>query len=73
MSDGRMGVGRALLFGSLAAIPGMILAVIGWGISGAQDDWSNRNWVFCYLPFFGCIAAGFFAGLRSEGVGYEEG
>ncbi|MBI88399.1 MAG: hypothetical protein CMB67_05180 [Euryarchaeota archaeon] len=68
-----MGVGRALLFASLATIPGMILAVIGWAISGGQEEWRDRNWVFCYLPFFGCVFAGFLAGLRSEGVGFEEG
>ena len=69
MIVGAMGVGRALLFAALGTIPGVFLAVIGWFISGSPDEW--RNWMAlpCYLPFFGCIAAGFIIGLRDGGSG----
>ncbi|MBN54828.1 MAG: hypothetical protein CMA79_00065 [Euryarchaeota archaeon] len=62
-----MGVGRALLFALLGAIPGVFLALIGWAISGSPDEWSNVMWLTCYFPFFGCIAAGFIIGWRGGG------
>ena len=67
-----MGVGRALLFGAFAAIPGMLLAVIGWAISGSPQDWGYELWLACYLPFFGCIAAGLVFGWRSNELVNEE-
>ena len=68
-----MGLGRAMLFGSMAAIPGVVLALIGWAIIGAPDEeWENAQWIACYLPFFGCVAAGLVMGWRHEAPGVED-
>ena len=62
-----MGVGRALLFGSLASVPGVLLALIGWVMSGSPEEWDTTLWLSCYAPFFGCIAVGLIIGWR-DGV-----
>jgi hypothetical protein len=61
-----MGLGRAVLFGTLAIIPGALLSLIGWILFGSPEDWSTKLWLACYFPFFGCIAAGVIIGLREE-------
>ena len=67
-----MGLGRALLFGSLGAVPGLILAVIGWAISGGSEEWGAEMYLACYIPVFGCIAAGIIIGWREEIPGVED-
>ena len=62
-----MGVGRAVLFGTLAMIPGALLSLFGWILSGSPEEWSTKLWLSCYVPFFGCVAAGAMIGLRDEG------
>jgi len=52
------------LFGTLASIPGVFLALIGWVISGSPEEWGAKLWLSCYGPFFGCIAAGAIIGWR---------
>ena len=66
-----MGVGRALLFGFIGAIPGVVLALIGWVISGSPEEWGSELFLACYLPFFGCVAAGIAIGFRGEVFGAE--
>jgi len=61
-----MGLGRAVLFGSLAAIPGALLSLVGWILSGSPEEWSTKLWLACYGPFFGCIVAGAMIGWRDE-------
>mgnify|MGYP004332626811 FL=1 len=62
-----MGVGRAVLFGTLAIIPGALLSLFGWILSGSPEEWSTKLWLSCYVPFFGCVAAGAIIGWRDEG------
>ncbi len=61
-----MGLGRAVLFGALAIIPGALLSIFGWILSGSPEEWSTKLWLSCYAPFFGCIAAGAVIGWRDE-------
>jgi hypothetical protein len=61
-----MGLGRAVLFGSLATIPGVLLSLVGWILSGSPEEWSTNLWLACYVPFFGCISAGAMIGWRDE-------
>tara|TARA_Y100001954_G_C15723585_1_gene559543 strand:- start:82 stop:291 length:210 start_codon:yes stop_codon:yes gene_type:complete len=63
-----MGVARAMLFGTLAIIPGMLLALAGHLLTGSPDDWSNLGWLSCYLPFFGCVGIGVYIGFRDDGA-----
>ena len=67
-----MGLGRALVFGSLGAVPGLILAVIGWVISGGSEEWCAEMYLVCYIPFFGCIVAGMIIGWREDIRGVED-
>ncbi|MFL2975771.1 MAG: hypothetical protein ACJZ42_05610 [Candidatus Thalassarchaeaceae archaeon] len=62
-----MGLGRAVLFGTLAMIPGALLSLFGWILSGSPEEWSTKLWLSCYAPFFGCVAAGVMIGLKDEG------
>ena len=61
-----MGLGRAVLFGTLAMVPGALLSLFGWILSGSPEDWSAKLWLSCYAPFFGCVAAGAMIGWRDE-------
>ena len=61
-----MGLGRAVLFGTLAIFPGALLSLFGWILSGSPEEWSTKLLLSCYVPFFGCIAAGVVIGLRDE-------
>ena len=61
-----MGVGRAVLFGTLAIIPGALLSLFGWILSGSPEEWSTKLWLSCYVPFFGCVVAGAMIGWRGE-------
>ena len=56
-----------MLFGTLAAVPGVLLALIGWVVSGSPEEWDTTLWLSCYVPFFGCIAAGVIIGWRDGG------
>ena len=67
-----MGLGRSLLFGSLGAVPGLILAVVGWAISGGSEEWGAEMYLVCYIPFFGCIVAGMIIGWREDIRGVED-
>jgi len=67
-----MGVGRAVVLGALAIVPGVVLALLGWLLSGAPAEWSVGLNLACYGPFFGCIIAGFVIGLRSDDSEMEE-
>ena len=60
-----MGVGRAMLFGTLASVPGVLLALIGWVVSGSPEEWETTLWISCYVPFFGRIAAAVIIGWRA--------
>jgi hypothetical protein len=67
-----MGVGRALVFGLFAILPGVLLSLVGWVLSGSPKTWNNSLYLACYAPFFGCVAAGFYLGWRSDDdVGME--
>ena len=59
-----MGVGRATVFALLAGIPGIFLALIGWIVIGSPEEWSDGLFLSCYVPFFGCMIAGFLIGMR---------
>ena len=48
-------------------IPGALLSLSGWILSGSPEEWSAKLWLSCYAPFFGCIAAGVMIGWRDEG------
>ena len=60
-----MGLARALVFSVLAIIPGIVLSLLGWVLSGSPEDWNEGLFLACYGPFFGCIAAGFCIGWKS--------
>ncbi len=45
-------------------MPGVLLALIGWVMSGSPEEWDTTLWLSCYVPFFGCIAAGVIIGWR---------
>ncbi|HJM13032.1 MAG TPA: hypothetical protein QF641_00890 [Candidatus Thalassarchaeaceae archaeon] len=68
-----MGFGRAVLFALLATVPGVILALVGWAVSGSPEEWNHTMWLSCYAPFFGCVIAGFMIGLRGGGEYGMEG
>tara|TARA_B100000965_G_scaffold182853_1_gene152640 strand:+ start:826 stop:1032 length:207 start_codon:yes stop_codon:yes gene_type:complete len=59
-----MGVGRAMLFGTLALVPGVLLALIGWVIIGMPEEWGTTLYLICYGPIFGCVGAGVMIGWR---------
>lgn len=52
------------MFGTLASVPGVLLALIGWVMSGSPEEWDATLWLSCYAPFFGCIAVGLIIGWR---------
>ena len=59
------------MFGAIGAIPGVILSLAGWVISGSPEEWGNGLWISCYMPFFGCVAIGLVVGWRSDSAGLE--
>ena len=61
-----MGLGKAVVFGGIAALPGMFLSLLAWLVIGAPDEWSASLNLVCYGPFFGCIAVGIWLGSRSD-------
>jgi|GEM_PF-354782 len=66
-----MGLGKAAVFGAFAALPGMFLSLLAWLAIGApEEQWGSLDdigmYLVCYGPFFGCIAAGIWLGLRSD-------
>jgi len=61
-----MGVGKAIVFGLFAMIPGSILSLIAWVLVGQPEIWSSWMSIPCYGPFFGCIVLGIWLGMRSE-------
>ena len=61
-----MGLGRAVLFGTLAMIPGALLSLFGWILSGSPEEWSAKLWMSCDAPFFGFVADGAMIGWRDE-------
>ena len=42
----------------------VLLALIGWVMSGSPEEWDTTLWLSFYAPFFGCIAPGLIIGWR---------
>jgi len=61
-----MGVGRALVFGLFAVLPGLLLSLVGWVLIGSPESWESSLYLACYGPFFFCVAAGLYIGWRAE-------
>ena len=61
-----MGLGRAIVFGIFAMVPGAILALFGYMLIGSPETWENTQYLACYGPFFGSIAIGVWLGMRGE-------
>jgi hypothetical protein len=61
-----MGLGKAVVFGIFAMIPGAILALFGYMLIGSPETWENTQYLACYGPFFGSIAIGVWLGIRGE-------
>ena len=61
-----MGVGKAIVFGIFAMVPGAILALFGYMLIGSPETWDNTQYLACYGPFFGSIAIGVWLGMRGE-------
>ena len=61
-----MGVGKAIVFGIFAMVPGAILALFGYMLIGSPETWDNTQYIACYGPFFGSIAIGVWLGMRGE-------
>ena len=61
-----MGLGKAVVFGIFAMIPGAILALFGYMLIGSPETWENAQYLACYGPFFGSIAIGVWLGIRGE-------
>ena len=52
------------MFGALASVPGVLLALFGGVMRGSPEEWDTTRWLSCYAPFFGCIAVGLVIGWR---------
>ncbi len=61
-----MGVGKAIVFGLFAMVPGTLLALFGYMIIGSPESWNNIQYIACYGPFFGSIALGVWLGMRGD-------
>ena len=61
-----MGLGKAIVFGIFAMVPGAILALFGYMLIGSPETWENTQYLACYGPFFGSIAIGVWLGMRGE-------
>ncbi len=61
-----MGVGKAIVFGIFAMVPGAMLALFGYMLIGSPETWDNTQYLACYGPFFGSIAIGVWLGMRGE-------
>lgn len=61
-----MGVGKAIVFGIFAMVPGAMLALFGYMLIGSPETWNNTQYLACYGPFFGSIAIGVWLGMRGE-------
>ena len=61
-----MGVGKAIVFGIFAMVPGAMLALFGYMLIGSPETWDNTQYIACYGPFFGSIAIGVWLGMRGE-------
>ncbi|MEE2747282.1 MAG: hypothetical protein VX473_02305 [Candidatus Thermoplasmatota archaeon] len=61
-----MGVGKAIVFGLFAMIPGALLALFGYMLIGSPETWQNSQYLACYGPFFGSIAIGVWLGIRGD-------
>ena len=61
-----MGLGRAIVFGIFAMVPGAILALFGYILIGSPETWENTQYLACYGPFFGSITIGVWLGMRGE-------
>ena len=61
-----MGVGKAIVFGIFAMVPGAILALFGYMLIGSPETWENTQYLACYGPFFGSITIGVWLGMRGE-------
>ena len=61
-----MGLGKAIVFGIFAMVPGAILALFGYMLIGSPETWENTQYLACYGPFFGSIAIGVWLGMRRE-------
>ena len=61
-----MGVGKAIVFGIFAMVPGAMLALFGYMLIGSPETWNNTQYLACYGPIFGSIAIGVWLGMRGE-------
>ena len=61
-----MGVGKAIVFGIFAMVPGAMLALFGYMLIRCPETWNNTQYLACYGPFFGSIAIGVWLGMRGE-------
>ena len=61
-----MGLGKAIVFGIFAMVPGAILALFGYMLIGSPETWENTQYLAGYGPFFGSIAIGVWLGMRGE-------
>lgn len=66
-----MGMGKAIVFGAFAVIPGMFLSLMAYVLAGApEEQWGGIEdigmYLICYGPFFSCIAIGVWLGVREE-------
>ncbi len=59
-----MGAMRIIVFALLSAVPGTILALLGWMLIGKPETWENIQYAACYGPFFGCITLGAWYGVK---------
>ena len=59
-----MGTMRIIVFALLSAVPGTILALLGYILIGRPETWENIQYAACYGPFFGCIGIGAWYGIK---------